>query len=165
MNFWPNFFLNWLAVKISFNDISPEIFIFSTHCFIFLWKGLALQSFAMWKKIHSMFMSFPEIATGIFLKTGSNYWRVILGHLISVVKKKKKWMTYMLHKIYEWSAFHWCELSNFIIACLLSTNQDGVRKSYFLWKTATSVGVIAHNSKSCKKRAEIWNIDEQGHMV
>lgn len=108
-------------------------------------------------------MSYPEIATGIFLKTGSNYWRVILGHLISVVKKK--WMTYMLHKIYEWSAFHWCELSNFIIACLLSTNQDGVRKSYFLWKTATSVGVIAHNSKSCKKRAEIWNIDEQGHMV
>lgn len=41
------FFLNWLAVKISFNDISPEIFIFSTHCFIFLWKGLALQSFAI----------------------------------------------------------------------------------------------------------------------
>lgn len=121
-----------------------------THRLIFLQKGLAL-SFAMLKQIKTMFMKFPEIATGIFLKTGSNYYRVILGHLISVVKKKKKWMTYMFHKIYEWSAFHWCELSNFIIACLLSTNQDGVIKSYFLWKTATSVGVVAHNSKSLQK--------------
>lgn len=60
-----------------------------THRLIFLRKGLAL-SFAMLKQIESMFMKFPEIATGIFLKTGSNYYRVILGHLISVVKKKKK---------------------------------------------------------------------------
>lgn len=161
MNFWPNFFLNWLAVKISFNDVSPEIFIFFTHCFIFLWKGLALQSFAMWKKIYNMFRN----CNWYIFKNRVKLLKGHIGTLNISCKKKKKWMTYMLHKIYEWSAFHWCELSNFIIACLLSTNQDGVRKSYFLWKTATSVGVIAHNSRSCKKRAEIWNIDEQGQMV
>lgn len=125
-----------------------------THRLIFLRKGLAL-SFAMLKQIESMFMKFPEIAT--------NRVKLLQGHIGTLnisCKKKKKWMTYMFHKIYEWSAFHWCELSNFIIACLLSTNQDGVIKSYFLWKTATSVGVVAHNSKSCKKRAEICNIDE-----
>lgn len=137
---------NFISWYITWNFLILILLSF-THRLIFFWKGLTF-SFAMRKQINSRV-------------------KLLKGHIgtLNISCKKKIWMTYMLHKIYEWSAFHWCELSNFIIACLLSTNQDGVRKSYFLWKTATSVGVIAHNSRSCKKRAEIWNIDEQGHMV
>lgn len=121
-----------------------------THRLIFLRKRSSFEfcnAKANWEHVH-------EISRNCNWYIFKNRVKLLQGHIGTLnisCKKKKKWMTYMFHKIYEWSAFHWCELSNFIIACLLSTNQDGVIKSYFLWKTATSVGVVAHNSKSLQK--------------
>ena len=74
-------------------------------------------------------------------------------------------MTYSFQKNYEWSTFHWCMLSNFIIACLLSTNQDGVKKSYFLRKLQHQSVSMRTTADPAKKWAEIWNVDEQGCMI
>lgn len=54
--------------------------------------------------------------------------------------------------------------ANFVIACFLSKNLKKV-KNHISLETATSVADNVYNSKTCKKWAEIWNIDEQGLVI